>query len=982
MPANIINSALTESCERFARFSALAVTTLGTAVLLGWALDIAILQTVLPGLASMKTNTALGFLLSGVSLAAACRIKQPGKWHPVQLLAAGMVTLLGLLTLGEFLFAADFGIDRLFFSAAPEPMSTAGQGRMSLATALAFAFSGLALLLLDNRHARALSRTSALIAGLIGFLAIIGYLYSVQALYGVVAYSSMALHTAVGFLLVNLGIIFARPTRGLMAVMTSNSSGGMMSRRLLPLVFTAPLLIGWLHLQGKQRGLYSYEFGDALLVIVYVLLFSLLVWRTAKVLHSTDHLRFTAEQERNQQRRQLSGIINSAMDAIISVDEAHRVILFNPAAERMFGYTSAEIIGEPLERLIPEQFRQTHGEHMRRFAAGGVTNRSMASQNELLALRADGTEFPIEASISNIRISDQQIFTVILRDVSKRHEMVVALRSSEERFRSLVEQASDGIFVSDIQGRINEINSTGCAMLGYTHDELLKLTIANLIEPADIPRLEPELGRLNNGAMAVSEWHFIRKDGTSFLGEIRARQLENGSIQSILIDITERKSAEDEIRSLAFYDPLTRLPNRRLLTDRLKHALTNRTRGGKHSGALLFIDLDHFKNLNDTLGHDIGDLLLQQVAVRLQSCVRETDTVARFGGDEFVILLENLSINTLEAAAETKVVGKKILTVLNQPYQLAEHKYHNTPSIGATLFNDKQIESDEMLKQADIALYQSKKSGRNALRFFDPKMQHTVNARADLESELRNAIEQQQFQLYYQIQVNNSHQAIGAEALIRWNHPERGLIFPAAFIPLANETGLILPIGSWVMETACAQLKRWQQDTLTRELVLAVNVSAVRFRQTNFVAQVTEIVERHAINPARLKLELTESMLLDNIEETISAMNALNKIGIQFSLDDFGTGYSSLQYLKRLPLDQLKIDQSFVDDIATNSNDRAIVRTIIAMARSMDMDIIAEGVENEEQKHVLLNKGCKHFQGNLFGEPLPVWQFEALLSHQ
>ena len=980
MQANNINTVLAGACERFARFCALAVAALGAAVLLGWALDIAILQTVLPGLASMKANTALGFLLSGVSLAAACRIKQPGKWHPVQLLTAGMVTLLGLLTLGEFLFAADFGIDRLFFSAAPEPMSTAGQGRMSLATALAFTFTGFALILLDNRHVRALSRTSALIACLIGFLAIIGYLYSVAALYGVVAYSSMALHTAVGFMVINLGVILTRPTRGLMAVMTSNSSGGMMARRLLPLVFTAPLLIGWMHLQSEQQGLLSYEFGEALVVIIYVMLFSLLIWRTAKVLHGSDQLRFTAEQERNQQRTQLVGIINSAMDAIISVDEAYRVVIFNPAAERMFGYQSAQIIGEPLERLIPEQFRQAHGEHMRRFAAGGMTNRSMASQNELLALRADGTEFPIEASISHTRIADRQIFTVILRDVSKRHDMVVALRSSEERFRSLVEQASDGIFVSDRQGRITEINSTGCALLGYTREELVKLTIANVIAVDEISRLPAELLRLTDGVMAVSEWQFIRKDGIPFLGEIRARQLENGNIQSILIDITERKSAEDEIRNLAFYDPLTRLPNRRLLTDRLKHALTTRTRGGKHGGALLFIDLDHFKDLNDTLGHDIGDLLLQQVALRLQSCVREADTVARFGGDEFVILLEVLSKDTLEAAAETKVVGKKILTALNLPYQLAQHKYHNTPSIGATLFNGQQIESDELLKQADIALYQSKKSGRNALRFFDPKMQDAVNARADLESKLRLAIEQNQFQLYYQIQINSSRLAIGAEVLLRWNHPERGLVSPAEFIPLANETGLILPIGRWVLETACAQLKRWQQHALTRDLVLAVNVSAVQFRENNFVAQVIEVIERHAINPARLKLELTESMLLDNIEETISAMNALNKIGIQFSLDDFGTGYSSLQYLKRLPLDQLKIDQSFVRDIATDGGDRAIVRTIIAMAHSMELDIIAEGVENDGQRHLLLNKGCKHFQGNLFGEPLPVGQFETLLK--
>jgi len=987
MQTNIINPALRAHCERYARFCAHSIAALGMVVLLGWALDIGILKTVLPGLVTMKANTALGFLLSGVALFAACRIRMaapPGqnkKWRFIQLIAAGLVTLLGLLTLGEFYFNVNLGIDQILATADPEPMSTAGVGRMALATAVGFSFTGLALLLLDHRRVRSLSRTAALTGSLIGFLAIIGYSYSVTALYGVVAYSSMALHTAMGFLLINLGILLCRPSRGLMFVLTSNTSGGIMARQLLPLVFTAPLLIGWFHLESERRGMFSYEFGEAMVAILYVTLFSFLIWRTAKTLHALDQLRYNAQQERNQQQAQLTGIINSAMDAIISVNEDHLIQIFNPAAERMFGYRRDEVTNTSLERLIPERFRQAHGEHMRRFAQSGVTNRSMAMQSELLGLRADGTEFPIEASISNIRIDNKLIYTVILRDVSERHKTVDALRSSEERFRSLVEQASDGIFINDAQGRILEINSTACEMLGYSHDEFIKLTISNFITSSDIPRLDTELMRLDNGVMSVSEWHFIRKDGSIFLGEVRARQLENGNVQSILIDITERRSAEDEIRNLAFYDPLTQLPNRRLLLDRLKHTLTTRTRGSSHSGALLFIDLDHFKDLNDTLGHDIGDLLLQQVALRLQFCVREGDTVSRFGGDEFVILLEDLSKDTLEAAAETKTVGLKILTTLNQPYQLAQHKYHNTPSIGATLFDGKKVEVEDMLKQADIALYQSKQAGRNTLRFFDPEMQDTINARAELESELRSAIEHKQFELYYQIQVNSQNQAIGAEALIRWNHPQRGLIPPAEFIPLAEETRLILPIGLWVLKTACAQLQQWQQRSKTRDLVLAINVSAKQFRHAKFVSEVIETIQRYDFNPALLKFELTESMLLDDIEDTITAMSALNELGIQFSLDDFGTGYSSLQYLKRLPLDQLKIDQSFVRDIVSDSNDRAIVRTIIAMAHSMDMDIIAEGVESEAQRVLLLNKGCKHFQGNLFGDTLPITQFEELLRN-
>jgi len=439
-----------------------------------------------------------------------------------------------------------------------------------------------------------------------------------------------------------------------------------------------------------------------------------------------------------------------------------------------------------------------------------------------------------------------------------------------------------------------------------------------------------------------------------------------------------RLQAEDEIKHLAFYDQLTSLPNRQLFLDRLHQAFAFSARSGREC-AVLYIDLDNFKDINDTIGHEFGDLLLQQTAQRLKSCMREGDTVARLGSDEFVVLLEDLSKQPIEAATQAKVVGEKIFATLNQPYQLAKHEYHSTASIGATIFSDHHQSAEELLKRADIAMYQAKKAGRNTLIFFNPKMQDIINTRTTLGSELRAALENRQFHLYYQIQVDSSHRPLGAEALIRWLHPERGLVSPAQFIPLAEATGLILPIGQWVLETACAQLKAWEQNALTRDLVLAVNVSAKQFHQADFVAQVQALVQRHAINPMLLKLELTEGMLLENIEDTIAAMNALKEIGVQLSLDDFGTGYSSLQYLKRLPLDQLKIDQSFVRDIVVDSSDKAIVRTIIAMAQSLDMDVIAEGVETEEQRQLLLDRSCTHYQGYLFGKPVPIEQFEALL---
>ncbi|MDF1584455.1 MAG: GGDEF domain-containing phosphodiesterase, partial [Methyloprofundus sp.] len=334
---------------------------------------------------------------------------------------------------------------------------------------------------------------------------------------------------------------------------------------------------------------------------------------------------------------------------------------------------------------------------------------------------------------------------------------------------------------------------------------------------------------------------------------------------------------------------------------------------------------------------------------------------------------------TLEAAAQTKLVGNKILASLNMPYQLNENTHYSTPSIGATIFNDHQQSLDTVLKQADIAMYKAKESGRNALQFFDPKMQETITHRADLECELRKAIQLQQFQLHYQVKVDNEGQSTGAEALIRWQHPERGMISPFHFIALAEETGLILAIGQWVLDTACMQLKLWQKDPVMRKLSLSINVSAKQFLQKDFVQQINAAVQRHNINPKQLKLELTESMLVDNIETIISIMKTLNATGIGFELDDFGTGYSSLQYLKKLPLDQLKIDQSFVRDIVTDLSDKAIVRTIILMAHSLDMNVIAEGVETLEQQKFLMDHGCMHYQGYLFSKPIPIDQFEALL---
>jgi len=416
------------------------------------------------------------------------------------------------------------------------------------------------------------------------------------------------------------------------------------------------------------------------------------------------------------------------------------------------------------------------------------------------------------------------------------------------------------------------------------------------------------------------------------------------------------------------------LPNRTLLQDRLKQAMAASTRSGDY-GALLLIDLDNFKTLNDTLGHDMGDLLLKQVAQRLTDNVREEDTVARLGGDEFVVMLVNLSENRNEAATCAEQVGEKMRGALNQNYVLRNITYRISSSIGASQFTGQTIDLDALLKQADMAMYKAKDAGRNTLRFFDPDMELAVVKRATQESELREAIEKGQFVLHYQAQVADDR-VIGAEALVRWQHPQRGLVAPGEFIPLAEEVGLIQPLGQWVLETACRQLAQWAERPKMAQLVIAVNVSAHQFHQKNFVEQVIAALDRTGAKPERLKLELTESLLVANVDDVIDKMFALKAKGVSFSLDDFGTGYSSLSYLKRLPLDQLKIDQSFVRDVLSDPNDASIARTIIALAESLGMGVIAEGVETAPQRDFLARSGCHFYQGYYFGRPQAIADFE------
>jgi len=559
------------------------------------------------------------------------------------------------------------------------------------------------------------------------------------------------------------------------------------------------------------------------------------------------------------------------------------------------------------------------------------------------------------------------------------------LLQSQNQLKATLDAIPDALFEIGENGHIYSYRAAANKLWSNSSSNFVGKLIDTILSPTAVEILLSSIHEAErNGHSQGKQIELSLPEGMRFfeLSVSRKAVVEGQKLRFIVLmhDISQRVEAEQKIHYMAFYDFLTDLPNRRLLTNRLQQALASSASSGRE-GALLYIDLDNFKTLNDTLGHDIGDLLLKQVAKRLEFCVRESGTVARLGGDEFIVMLEGLSERSIDAAKQAEAVGKKIIAELNQPYWLTGQEYNSSVSIGILMFCSNTLTSDDLLRQADIAMYQAKNAGRNTLRFFDPKMQDTINARAILENELRKALENHQFYLCFQIQVDSLYSALGAEALIRWHHPERGLISPTQFIPLAEETGLILPIGQWVLETACAQIKSWQQDALTKDLVLAVNVSAKQFHQTEFVSDVITIIQRHAINPMLLKLELTESMLLENIEGTIVTMNTLKEVGVRFSLDDFGTGYSSLQYLKRLPFDQIKIDQSFVHDLVLNKSDREIVRTIIGMVTSLNLNVIAEGVETEEQHQLLKQMGCFHYQGYLFGRPMPIKQFESALQN-
>jgi diguanylate cyclase (GGDEF)-like protein/PAS domain S-box-containing protein len=676
-------------------------------------------------------------------------------------------------------------------------------------------------------------------------------------------------------------------------------------------------------------------------------------------------------RELRDNERKLATILDSVDSLIYIKDAQSRYQYVNGALCRLLNRPAAAILGKTDETLFgPEHAKMTR--------LGDLA--AIEEHQRFVTEERIGDKLYLTTKIPLVHGEEVTELCGITTDITPRRQAEESLRIAATVF-----QSGEGMCVLSPEAVMIEANQAWAALYGRS--------VADLPGSAFPPfSLEFEgddyRERMWEGVRDAQPWQgevwMARSSGERYpawltVSAVRDAQGVLTNFVCTQSDISARKQADEKIVQLAYYDSLTNLPNRRLLYDRIGHCLGLHGRTGR-TGALLFLDMDNFKDLNDSRGHAVGDDLLQQVAARLLACTRDTDTVARLGGDEFVILLESSGVDQVEAQQHAALVGDKILTALREPFDIGGAMHHASCSIGITLCTGQKDELDDLMRRGDLAMYEAKRQGRNTLRFFHPSMETEVTYRTEIETELRAALQHSQFVLHYQGQVDGDGILTGAEALVRWQHPTRGLVAPSGFIGIAETSGLIVPLGRWVLRTACEQLALWAASPATAHFTLAVNVSVRQFLQPDFVEETLAIVRDSGVNPMRLKLELTETLMIEGVEETIGKMRALREHGICFSLDDFGTGYSSLSYLKRLPLDQLKIDQSFVRDVLDDPNDASIARSVVALGKSLGLSIIAEGVETEAQRTFLAGIGCDHWQGYLFSRPVDARTLEELAA--
>jgi len=858
--------------RRFSEAAAIAAMISGFLVLIGWALDIAVLKSVAPGLVTMKPNTALAFVFAGLSLWA-LPPRHAGRGARIAAIAgAVLVAAIGALSLGEDVLGWDPGIDQLLFRDSAAAVGTAAPGRMAPATAFNFLLLGAALLALRVPSGYRLAQPIALVAFLVSLLALIGYAYGVDELYRLVPYGSMAVHTAAHgveelyralplpyrsmavhtaalFAVIAAAVLAAAGDRGWAAYLIGERPGARMLRHVwLPgagIVF----VLGWLRLQGQLIGLYDTVFGLALMVTLAISVLTGLAWRYARVLDRTDAERSRAENALREETALLRLVTDNVPAMIAYTDAEFRYRYANRGFVEFYIGAGAAVEGKTIGELQGEQAQREIRPGIERCLAGELIH--------------------FEAKRRNVQGEEREVEVTL----------------------------------------IPHRDETGCVQGVHTQ----------------------------------------------------------------VLDITERKRAEERIDYLAQYDAVTGLPNRRLFNDRLALAVARDKRLGTMT-ALLLLDLDRFKEINETLGQRIGDEVLRAVTARLRERLREVDTVARLGGDEFAVIIESVA-----EKAQAYRVAEKILEAMAEPLEIEGEDVFVTASIGVALCPADADSSEHLIKNAELAMYQAKLDGRNAVHHYAPDPGPGRGVRLGMESGLRRAIERDELLLHFQPKVDIKTGVItGAEALLRWRNPDLGVVSPADFIPLAEETGLIVPIGEWVLYSACAQASAWRR--LGWPLAMAVNLSARQFRQKNLCEMVELALSDSGLAAGQLELEITESMIMHRAEHAITTLRRLRDIGVLLSVDDFGTGYSSLSYLKRFPVYTLKVDQSFVRELHHNADDAAIVRAVIALARSMNLRTVAEGVENEQQLAYLAGLGCDEYQGYHFSKPLPAAEFLSLLQ--
>lgn len=962
-------------------------------VFLSWVFDIEAGKRVLPALQSMKFNTAVCFIACGVILRRKLGAKAPGR-DPVAAFLIVFILLVSGLTIFEYASGWPLGIDNLVFldtATAPEN----GPGRMSGATALCFSLIGFAWLagMFPTRHSTVLMQLLALAMTVISSAALIGFVFGVKE-FRLPVFSTMALHTALLFVLCGLGTLLVQPGEGLMSSATSRYIGGRSLRRLLPFIAVTPILTSWLSMQGVLAGYYSEAFGFALSSLSSILVLGFVSWLGADALN--------CEEER------FRSTIDASPVATIMIDQNGIIRMANRLVHSVFRYPDHGLVGMSVEQLLPDEFRQGHTGYRREYMRNSA-QRIIGEGRELFALRQDGTEFRAEIALNPVQTADGRYVMAAVVDITDRvaseqkmlrlnrmHKVLSGINTLIVRTqtRDALFEAATRIAVEDgelpaalivqydsklqqckilhahaaeeqIEDRLltgSEVDSIReCVqqhrvvvrndLVGHTGDDgpadLAKLGIRALAAfPLTSNNHSPEVALLLCGR----ESFFFDEPELKLLLEVA------GDISFAIANLDKSQ----ELAYLTHFDKVTDLPNRLLLTDRLQQAMFQ---ADSYQGivSILYMDIDRFKQVNDSFGHAGGDEVLRQVAERISACVGKADTVSRWGGDEFIVLLPGQSAGDAARIANAISGALHSLIVLGGSRELFV-----SCSIGIAVYPHKGRNMDALINSARSAMSVIKEQGGNDYRHFVSEGDQKFDDGLELETSLRQALGQKQFQLYYQPQIDIvSGRVVGLEALLRWHHPTQGMIAPDRFIPLAEKTGLIIPIGEWVLREACRQVAAQQG------LKVAVNLSARQFHQQDLVAMTRRILDETGMPPANLELEITESALIYDVELAIATMEQLNDLGVSVSLDDFGTGYSSLSYLKRFPIDMLKIDKSFIDEVTTDPGSNVIVKTIIVMAHSLGLKVIAEGVETKEQLAMLREHGCDQAQGYLIARPLP-----------